>query len=120
MALLKWSEGPKEYGCVYHKRAVHRFADEDIVVDIFVMPAIREQRQIALTVGRYRNYQPVRPKQKAGFEDPGQQPGRLEDVSTMFDRIGVHPELSAYLADEVDQFLVAQTVPIRTAMGSTE
>lgn len=116
MTLLKWSEGPRQLGCAYHKRSVHRLASEDIVIDVFVMPAIREQRPVALTVGVYQNYKPVRPKQKAGFADPGPQPGRLEDVSGMLDRLGVDPQLSAYLADEIDQFLVSHAAPIRAAM----
>lgn len=118
MTFLRWYEGKKQYGCVYHKQAVHKLADEDIVVDVFVMPALREQRPIAVTIGRYRNYEPVLPKQKAGFDDPGAEPGRLEDVSEMFDRIAVDAEMSAYLADEVDQFLVREATQIRAAIGA--
>jgi hypothetical protein len=119
MKFLRWSDGPKQYGCVYHKRAVHKLADEDVVVDVFVMPSVRDQRPVALTIGRYRNYEPVRLKQKAGFNDPGVSPGRLEDVSSMFDRIGVDAELSAYLADEVDQFLIQEAASIRTAIEAS-
>lgn len=34
----------------------------------------------------------------------------------MFDRIHIDGELSAYLADEVDQFLVRESAAIRKAM----
>ena len=115
---LRWSDGPKELGCVYHKRAVHKHERDDIVVDIFVMPKI--ERPIALTIGRYNNYKPVMPKQKRGLDDPTQSLGRLEDVSSMFDQLGIGAELSAYLADEVDQFLVRETNALREAMRARD
>jgi hypothetical protein len=114
--LLHWFDGPKEYGCVYHKRAVHKLEHDDVVVDLFVMPEI--ERPIALTIGRYNNYQPVRPKQRRGFDDPAESPGRLEDVSSMFDQIGIDGQLSAYLGDEVDQFLIRETTTLREAIKS--
>lgn len=116
MTILRFSEGPKEFGCAYHQRAVHKLPTEDVVVDVFVMPAVQEQRPIALTIGRYRNYKPIVGKQQAALDDPGQAPGRLEAISGLLERLGIDAELSAYMADDVDQFLIREAPAIRAAM----
>ncbi len=118
MQFLRWSDGPKQFGCVYHKRAIHRLAGEDVVVDIFVMPAIKDDRPIAMTIGRYRNYKPVVPKQKLGIDDPTARAGRIEEVSSLFERVGLDAELSAYLGDEVDQFLAVEAATLSAAVAA--
>jgi hypothetical protein len=81
------------------------------------MPAIKDQRPIAVTIGRYRNFQPVLPKQKLGIDDPERRAGRLESVSYMFESLGVDTAMSAYLADEVDQYIADHALILRNAMN---
>lgn len=87
----------------------YEFAGDNIVVDLFVMPAIQHQRPIALTIGRYHDYKPAMPKCKLDFTDPRNAAGRLEDISAQFDQLGVPADVAAYLADEVEEFIVAQS-----------
>lgn len=116
MPALRFSEGPKRFGCVYHRRAVHVFSGDDLVVDVFVMPAIQDDRPIALTIGRYRDGEAIMPKEKTGFEDAseagGSARGNLLDVRPSW----VDAALGAYMADDVDQFLVREAEAIRMAM----
>ncbi len=117
MQFLRWSEAPREFGSVYHKRAVFPFKGDDIVVDLFVMPPGQFSRPIALTIGRYRDCWPTTKKQKEHFTDPDARIGRLEDLFEMFTTLGVPGEVAAHLAGELDEFLSDECASLRAAMG---
>jgi hypothetical protein len=118
MALIRWNEGPRDFGCAYHKRGVCRFERDDIVVDLFVMPSIQGARPIALTIGRYHDYKPTMEKQKWHFVDPDERAGRIEDVSVLFDRLQLPADIAADLADEVDQYVFQESASLKVAMGA--
>jgi hypothetical protein len=48
--MLTWREGPRDAGCVYHKKAAFRSAVGLGQVDVFVMPRIKAKRPIAITI----------------------------------------------------------------------
>ena len=48
--MLRWTEGAREKGCDYHKKATFNLLVATGQVDVFVMPKIRKARPIAITL----------------------------------------------------------------------
>jgi hypothetical protein len=118
MAILRWSEGPKKRGCVYHKRGTCRFGDDSIVVDVFVMPRISKARPIAITIGRYKNYKPAQPTEQWQLESPDRILGCNVGASVRLLRVGVPQILAAPLGRQVEDLLSREAENIRKVLAS--
>jgi len=118
MAILRWSEGPKERGCVYHKRGTCRSGYDSIVVDVFVMPRIRKARAIAITIGRYQNYKPAQPTEQWQLESPDRIRGCNVGASARLLRVGVPKILAGSLGRQVEDLLLREAEVIRKVLAS--
>ncbi len=118
MAILRWSEGPKNSGCVYHKRGACRFGGDSIVVDVFVMPRISKARPIAITIGRYRNYKPAQAKEQWQIASPDGIVGCHEEVATRLIRVGLPQALAGPLATQVEDLLARESEILRGVLAA--
>ena len=118
MAILRWSEGPKERRCVYHKRGTCRFGDDSVVVDVFVMPRIIKARPIAITIGRYRNYKPAQPTEQWQLKSPDRIVGCHVEASARLLRVGLPQVLAGSLGRQVEALLSREADNIRKVLDS--
>lgn len=117
MTTLRWSDGPKQRGCVYHKRGTCRFLDDSIVVDVFVMPRIVKARPIAITIGRYRDCKPVAPKEQRQLRSLDRIAGANVEVSSALQRLGVPLDMAISLGCEVEGLLSRETEGLRGVLA---
>ena len=101
-ATFTWKPGPKTLGCVYHMRGIHPSAGDSLVVDVFIMPRLAGRRPVAVTIGRYRNYKPVK-KCEWQVRDPTKSAGSAVDIAGFLESIGASPDLAKDLEGHVLQ-----------------
>ena len=114
---MRWSDGPKNFGCVYHQRGVCKHAGDSILADVFIMPRIASRRPIAVTIGRYRDYKPVS-KREWQLRDPSTAAKFRAKVSSLFEEVGASTTIAQQLGAEVCAFLVQQSSTLKAVLES--
>lgn len=115
--MIRWSQGPKERGCVYHQRGVYRLAGDSLVADVFVMPRIAARRPIAITIGRYREYKPIS-KSEWQLSDSTEAQTAAKQLASMFEEVGAPPEVASILGRDVQGLLVREAPALAEALAS--
>ena len=115
--MLRWREGPRERGCVYHKQATAPLGRDSLVIDVFVMPDIVKIRPIAVTLGRYQNYKAIK-KGKWQLQNPNDLSHVAEEVAILLVNLGIPDVRASSLADEVESFLRREASNLREALMS--
>ena len=114
--MLRWGDGPKKLGCVYHKRGIRAMKGEHLVVDVFIMPRLLRKRPIAITVGRYRDYKSIA-KKDWQMRTPIEAVGSSDGLSRLFEGIGVPKVTALALAAEVGEFLTLESEALRSVLA---
>ncbi len=118
MNLLRWYEGPKKMGCVYHKRGVCRLGNGRLVVDVFVMPSIVKRRPIAITIGLYAEGGRATLKRQCRLKGTDQINGSSLALADEFLLLGISDDRQVYLAEEVENFLARENVTLKRVLKS--
>ena len=112
---LAWTEGPRRKGCTYHKCARFGLDEDTIQIDVFVMPSIAEARPIAITVGRYQEYQPVR-KVKKAIRSTYEWIEVLPKVTQALVTVGCSEDIASERASDVGILIQREVVAINAAL----
>jgi hypothetical protein len=115
--MMRWQAGPKNFGCVYHQRAVRPAGEDSVVVDVFIMPKILRRRPIAVTIGRYRNYKAVA-KADWQLRRPEDASEAGAELTGLFEKIGVPPGTAADLAAETQRFIKQEASSLAQVLAS--
>lgn len=116
-AMFTWKPGPKTLGCVYHMRGVYPLAGDSLIGDVFIMPRLAQRRPVAVTIGRYRNYKPVK-KCEWHLKDPTKSDGSASDITRLLESVGAPPDLAKQLGADVERFLAAKSVTLKKVLES--
>lgn len=115
--MLDWSDGPREQGCIYHKRGVCALGADALIVDVYIMPSIASTRPIAFTLGRYRHDKPMRTEhwQLHGVADLSPV---LHELPTILAKVGVRPQHVSTLTSDVEQLLRRESATLSEMLSS--
>jgi len=114
--MLRWRPGPKRKGCVYHQQGIDRLRDDDLVVDIFVMPSIVKRRPVAITVGVYRDYKPVK-KLQWHVRRPSDIGSARGALAGLFEQLGVPSASASAHAQAIQRFVERAAASIEAALA---
>jgi hypothetical protein len=117
--MLRWAEGPRKLGCVYHKRGICALDQDSLVVDIFIMPSLVRRRPIAITLGRYRNYRAIERVQWA-LQSPDDLSPVSRNVPAILANMGVRAEEITMLTHDIEQLLLQEQGTLRDVLESVE
>ena len=115
--MMDWSDGPREQGCIYHKRGVCALGADSLMVDVYVMPSIASTRPIAVTIGRYRHDKPMRTEhwQLHGVDDLSLVPRELPMILA---KVGVRPQHVPTLTSDVEELLLRESATLTEVLSS--
>jgi hypothetical protein len=98
-------------------RGIHPLAGDSLVVDVFVMPRLARRRPVAVTVGRYRNYRPVK-KHEWELSDPTKNAGSGTEVGRLLKSVGASSDLARQLGADAERFLASKSAALKRVLES--
>ena len=114
---LRWSDGKRDFGCLFHQFARVGDLIGKTQVDVFVMPAISDERPLAVTINRYVGGTPVN-KKKLGFADVDAALQGHAEIQDAFVAIGCSAESATTWAADVCGFFRSEENRLRTALAA--
>jgi predicted aminopeptidase len=116
-AKFTWKSGPKTLGCAWHMRGIYSSSGDSLVVDVFIMRRLARRRPVAVTIGRYRNYKPIK-KQEWQLTDPTNNAGTASEVARYLESVGASKDLAQQLGGDVEQFLASKSETLQRVLES--
>jgi hypothetical protein len=114
--MLRWRQGPQRKGCVYHQQGIDRHRDDDLVIDIFVMPSIVKRRPVAITIGLYRNFKPVK-KIQWQVRRPSEIGPAHGVLVGLLEQLGLPSPTATAHASSVERFVEGAAASIEAALA---